>query len=222
MVSISIEAAERYDDWYATPRGRWIADTEFALMTKQLHPVAGATLLDVGSGTGHFSRRFAQAGLDVVSIDPASAMLKVARRSASALPCVLGNALALPFRDRSFDYVAAVTSLCFVEPPLHALLEMWRVCRRGVILGLLNRRSLLYRFRHDRGGYRGARWDRLTDVLGWCEALVPQPRIQSASSVFLPDAGRLAQRIERLLPMTAPWGGFLAVALHRPDDDLNC
>lgn len=187
-----------------------------------LQPNADMTLLDVGSGTGQFSRRFAKVGLDVVSLDPALDMVEVARRVSPELPCLLGNALALPFRDHSFDYVAAVTSLCFVEPRLSALTEMWRVCRRGVILGLLNRRSLLYRFKHDRGGYRGARWDRLTDVLGWCEALVPQPRIQSASSVFLPDAGRLAQRIERLLPVTVPWGGFLAVALHRPDDDLNC
>lgn len=74
---------------------------------------------------------------------------------------------------------------------------------------------------YDRGGYRGARWDRLTDVMGWCETLDPQPRVQSASGVFLPDAGRLAQWIEPLLPTAAPWGGFLAVALHRPDDYSN-
>jgi SAM-dependent methyltransferase len=221
MKAMSIEGAERYDGWYSTPRGLWIADTEFALMMQLLRPVAGATLLDVGSGTGQFSRRFAYAGLDVVSLDPATAMLKVARRSASELPCVLGDALVLPFRDQAFDYVAAVTSLCFVDPPMRALTEMWRVCRRGVVLGLLNRQSLLYQFKHDRGGYRGARWDRLTEVMGWCEILDPQPRLQSASGVFLPDAGRLAQWIEPLLPTAAPWGGFLAVALHRPADDSN-
>ncbi len=221
MEVMTIEAAERYESWYSTPRGRWIADTEFALMVQLLRPCAGATLLDVGSGTGQFSRRFAHAGLDVISLDPAPAMLTIARRSASELPCVLGDALMLPFRDRTFDYAAAVTSLCFVEPPLTALAEMWRVCRRGVILGLLNRQSLLYQFKHDRGGYRGARWDRLADVMGWCEALVPQPRVQTASGVFLPEAGRLTQWIEPLLPAAAPWGGFLAVALHRPDDYSN-
>lgn len=221
MEAMSVEDAERYDGWYRTPRGRWIADTEFALMMQLLRPRSGATLLDVGSGTGQFSRRFAHAGLDVFSLDPVPAMLKVARRSASELPCMLGNALVLPFRDRTFDYVAAVTSLCFVEPPLPALVELWRVCRRGVILGLLNRQGLLYQFKHDHRGYRGARWDRLTDVLGWCEALVPLPRVQSASGVFLPGTGRLAQRIESLLPTTTPWGGFLAVALHRPDDYSN-
>ena len=216
METLTIAAAEHYDGWYSTPRGRWIADTEFALMTQLLRPDTGTTLLDVGSGTGQFSRRFAHAGLDVVSLDPASAMLTVARRSAPELPCVLGNALALPFRDQSFDYGAAVTSLCFVAPPQQALAELWRVCRRGVILGLLNRQSLLYYRKHGRGSYRGARWDRLDDVSRWCDALDPRPRRVSVTGVFLPNAGWLAQRIEPLLSATAPWGGFLAVALHRP------
>lgn len=209
--------AEDYDNWYATPRGRWIAETEFALLRHLLKPATGTTLLDVGSGTGQFSRRFAQAGLDVVGLDPAPAMLAVARRHVPESPCVLGSALALPFRDQSFDYVAAVTSLCFVEPPLRALTEMWRICRRGVILGLLNRQSLLYRFKHDRGGYRGARWDRLDDVAHWRDSLDPRPRMRFATGVFLPDGGWLARRVEPWIPATMPYGGFLAVALHRPD-----
>lgn len=215
MSGTAIEAAERYEAWYHTPRGRWIADTEFELMLRLLRPAAGASLLDVGSGTGQFSRRFAQSGLAVVSLDPALDMLAVGRRNVPELPCVRGTALALPFRDQAFDYVAAVTSLCFVEPPARALAEMWRVCRCGVILGLLNRRSLLYRFKHDRGGYRGARWDRLSDVIRWCETLDPQPHMQSLSGVFLPGGGWLARRLEGCLPATLPWGGFLAVALHR-------
>lgn len=217
MAGNPIEAAERYEAWYHTPRGRWIADTEFELMLRLLRPAAGASLLDVGSGTGQFSRRFAQSGLAVVSLDPALEMLVVGRRNAPELPCVRGTALALPFRDQAFDYVAAVTSLCFVEPPERALAEMWRVCRRGVILGLLNRRSLLYRFKHDRGGYRGARWDRLSDMMSWCESLAPRPRVRSASGVFLPDGGWLARRLEQGVPAATPWGGFLAVALHRDD-----
>ncbi|MBI5461449.1 MAG: methyltransferase domain-containing protein [Gammaproteobacteria bacterium] len=185
-------------------------------MLHLLQPQAGMTLLDVGSGTGEFSRRFAQAGFAVVGLDPAPDRLAVARRAAPDVPCVRGNALALPFRDRAFDYVAAVTSLCFVEPPAQALAELWRVSRRGVILGLLNRRSLLYRFKHGRGGYRGARWDRRGDVESWSAALQPPPRVSFASCVFLPGGGGLARGIESWLPAILPWGGFLAVALHRP------
>lgn len=213
--------AEDYEAWYATPRGRWIAETECALMLQLLQPQAGSSLLDVGSGTGQFSRRFAQAGLAVVSLDPATDMLTVARRRVPELPTVRGTALDLPFPDASFDYAAAVTSLCFVEPPARALAELWRVSRRGVILGLLNRNSLLYRFKHGRGGYRGARWDRLSEVRRWCADLDPQPHIMSATGVFLPGGGRLARRFEDRLPATLPWGGFLAVALHRTRTEQN-
>ena len=219
METLTIEAAERYEGWYSTPRGRWIADTEFALLMQFLQPKAGTTLLDVGSGTGQFSRRFAHAGLDVVSLDPALDMLTVANRNAPELPCVRGNALALPFRDQAFDYVAAVTSLCFVEPPSRALAELWRVCRRGVILGLLNRRSLLYSRKQGRGGYRGARWDNLDEVNRWCDTLDPRPRMTAATGVFFPDGGWLARRFEAWLPATMPWGSFLAIALHRSDND---
>lgn len=212
------DAAERYDAWYATPRGRWIAETECALMLRLLQPRPGASLLDVGSGTGQFSRRFAEAGLAVVSLDPAEAMLAVARRHAPELPQVRGTALSLPFRDGTFDYVAAVTSLCFVEPPARALAELWRVSRRGVVLGLLNRRSLLYRFKHGRGAYRGARWDRLSAVRRWCADLEPQPHIAYSSGVFFPGGGWLARRLEDALPASLPWGGFLAVALQRSAD----
>ena len=208
-------SAERYEAWYRTPRGRWIAETEFGLMMRLLQPKPGACLLDVGSGTGHFSRRFAQAGLEVVSLDPAPDMLAVARGYQPAVACVRGTALALPFPDRAFDYVAAVTSLCFVESPARALAEMWRVCRQGVILGLLNRRSLLYLYKRDSGGYRGARWDRSSDVVRWCQTLEPPPHLRSLSGVFLPGGGGLARGLENCLPATRPWGGFLAVALHR-------
>mgnify|MGYP001102915059 CR=1 FL=1 len=147
--------------------------------------------------------------------EPGDTILAVARRQAQDLPAVRGTVLALPFPDASFDYAAAVTSLCFVEPPTRALAELWRVSRRGVVLGLLNRRSLLYRFKHGHGGYRGARWDRLSEVRRWCADLDPQPNIASASGVFLPGGGWLVRRLEDCLPATLPWGGFLAVALHR-------
>ena len=180
-----------------------------------LNPKPGASLLDVGSGTGQFSRRFARAGLEVVSLDPAPEMLGVARGCEPEIACVRGTALALPFPDRAFDYIAAVTSLCFVEPPARALAEMWRVCRQGVVLGLLNRSSLLYFYKRDSGGYRGARWDRPSDVVRWCQTLEPRPHLRSLSGVFLPGGDWLARGLESCLPATLPWGGFLAVALHR-------
>ena len=59
-----------YDAWYYTPRGRWIGDTEYALATRLLAPQAGDSLLDVGCGTGWFTRRAAADGLLVTGLDP--------------------------------------------------------------------------------------------------------------------------------------------------------
>jgi SAM-dependent methyltransferase len=209
-------AAQRYDAWYDSARGRWIAATECALLLRLLRPVPAATLLDAGSGSGRFSHCFAAAGLDVVSLDPDPAMLAVAQCRAPPLPAVRGNALALPFGDGSFDYAAAVTSLCFVEPPGRALAELWRVCRRGVVLGLLNRHSLLHHRKRGHGGYRGARWDSVEDVVRWSAGLLPQPVLSFGSAVFVPGGGRCARWIEARMPPAARWGGFLAVALHKP------
>lgn len=205
-----------YDSWYYTPRGRWIARREFSLLMRLLRPHAGCTLLDVGSGTGYFSRRFAANGLHVTGLDAAPAMLEFARKQGGDVSYVPGDAAVLPFEDGSFDYCTAITSLCFVAEPARALAEMWRVCRRGLALGLLNRHSLLYLLKRKRGGYRDARWDTQAEVSSWYRPLKSAPVIvHKASAVWLPDGGRLAHGIESLLPQAWSGGGFLAVTLHK-------
>ena len=211
----SIRDPEAYEAWYHTPRGRWIAQREFRLMMSLLRPAADASLLDVGCGTGHFTRRFARAGLDVTGLEPDLQALEFARGLSRTIEYVRGDTLALPFPDRSFDHCAAVTSLCFVADPAAALREMWRVARGGVVLGLLNRNSLLYLFKHDRGGYAGARWDGAGVVRQWAAALQPAASVRTGYAVFLPFGSIPARLLERLTPSTLPWGGFLAVGLHK-------
>jgi SAM-dependent methyltransferase len=206
-----------YEAWYQTARGSWIADREFDLMMRLLKPPAGATLLDIGCGTGHFSRRFAAAGLRVTGLDPDPAMLDHSRALGSGVNYLLGTGTALPFDDNSHDYVTAVTSLCFIADAPGALREMWRVARRAVLLGLLNRHGLLYRQKHDHGAYRGARWDTAVEVRRWAQSLAPAPRVTMRSAIFLPGGDALARAAETALPNVLLWGGFLAVLLRRPD-----
>lgn len=204
-----------YEAWYQAARGSWIAGHEFDLMRRLLDPLAGATLLDVGCGTGHFSRRFAAAGLRVTGLDPDPAMLDYARGLGGGVNYLLGTGTGLPFDDNAYDHVTAVTSLCFIADPERALREMWRVARRAVLLGLLNRRSLLYRQKHGRGAYRGARWDTAAEAGSWMQSLEPAPRVTAGSAIFLPGGGLMARVSEVILPSGLLWGGFLAMNLRK-------
>ena len=57
-----------YEAWYHTARGAWIGNLEFRLLMRLLRPGPSATLLDVGSGTGYFSRRFAVSPVPVYGL----------------------------------------------------------------------------------------------------------------------------------------------------------
>ncbi len=209
---------EQYDAWYHTRRGHWIAKREFALLTRLLAPKAHATLLDVGTGTGHFARRFADIGFDVTALDPDRAALVHAAAASPDVRFVRGLAQALPFAGLRFDYCAAITSLCFMPDPAAAVAEMWRVARCGIVLGLLHRHSLLYRQKAGRGAYAGARWDDETTIKGLISGLTPPPaRVRTGYAVFLPGAGPMARLMEPLLPASWPHGAFLAVALLRSE-----
>lgn len=206
-----------YEAWYATARGSWIAVREFGLMKQLMQPPAGATLLDVGCGTGHFSRRFAAAGQRVTGLDPDPAVLEYARGLGGGVGYLRASATALPVADATYDFVTAVTSLCFVAEASRGLGEMWRVARHAVLLGLLNRHSLLYGRKRNRGGYRGARWDTGAEARRWARQLQPSPNITVRSAIFLPGGGAFARATECVLPGVLPWGAFLAVLLRKPE-----
>lgn len=203
-----------YEDWYHTARGAWIGDTEFHLLMQVLMPAQGATLLDVGCGTGYFSRRFASVGLKVSGIDPSESMLAYDSSLDSNIRYLQGSALALPFADDSVDYCTAVTSLCFVDDPAQAIHEMLRVSRHGCVIGLLNRHSRLYQQKYDRGGYKGARWDTIDDVSNWLVDYTGDVKVNYATAVFFPGASLPTRITEVFLPHRLRWGSFLVVSLH--------
>jgi len=214
-----------YDAWYDTPRGRWVGETEFRLLRRLLARQPGETLLDVGCGTGWFTRRFAQlaaqegedparhvTGLD---LDPDS--LAFAHAHGRGERYLEGDATALPFSDGAFDTVVSVTALCFIADWRLALAELARVARRRVVLGLLNRHSLLWR-RKGRdggvGGYAGAHWHTAEEVRG-ALGHIGQVHIRARTALPLPGASAPARLLGRLAPTHLPWGGFLAVSADK-------
>jgi ubiquinone/menaquinone biosynthesis C-methylase UbiE len=99
--------APTYDDWYLG-RGRYASrDTEsweadLAGLTAAIEGLGPARTLDVACGTGFLTQHLAG---DVIGLDQSSSMLDVARRQAPHAHYVRGDALCLPFPDRSFDRV---------------------------------------------------------------------------------------------------------------------
>jgi ubiquinone/menaquinone biosynthesis C-methylase UbiE len=206
---------EQYDDWYRTPRGRWIGETEYRLLEALLAPLPGESLLDVGYGTGYFTRRFARRELSVTGVDLDPAMLRFANEHAAAGERYLpGDARALPFADGSFDLSVAVTALCFVPEERQALEEMLRVTRRRFAIGLLNRHSLLYLDKGrdgGRGAYRGARWHTRREIESLFAGL-PVAELTYRTAIQFPWGWRIAAVVDKIAGDRSPWGGFIVVA----------
>lgn len=205
---------EKYDAWYDSPRGRWIGDAEFELLCRHLDMRPGASLLDVGCGTGWFTRRLASVGLDVTGLDINADALNFSRERSHDIPYVEGDACRLPFPDQSFDQVISVTALCFVADWPRAIAEITRVTRRRFVLGLLNRHSLLWLDKGRNGGkgaYHGAHWHTRKELAEAIQEL-PVEHIHFSSAIFLPSGTNFAQAVECSLPKSIPWGAFLLVS----------
>ena len=212
---LSNHSPEEYNGWYHTQYGSWIGQLEYLLLCRLIQPINNGSLLDVGCGTGYFSRRFSDDGLHVIGIDPDKAMIKFAINQDSDVHYIIGDALELPFSNNEFDYCSAVTSLCFIDEYQLALAEMWRVSKKGIALGLLNYHSLLYLQKANTGSYKGSRWDTHRDIKQWIEQLNPKPsQVAIKTVLFIPGMGFISQKIEPFISNNLPFGGFLAVYIN--------
>lgn len=204
--------AARYENWYSG--SGFDADVlEKRLLGKLLGQFPSAQrVLEVGCGTGHFTRWLAERRLTAVGLDSSRSMLLEARRFGSP-PCLHGNAQFLPFRDHAVDLVFLITTLEFVEHPLATIIEAVRVARQGVILGVLNRWSLLAVHYRSSGDplWQAAHFF----SIGELKRLV----MQAAKGRFQSIRWRTALwPIPHLTDLPLPWGGFIGLAVQLDSD----
>lgn len=108
-------------------------------MMDWLAPRPGQRLLDVAGGTGDVAFRFLgrAPGASAVVCDMTEGMLVEGRKRAEAermaqsLDWVVGDAMALPFADNSFDVYTISFGIRNVTRIADALSEAWRVLRPG-------------------------------------------------------------------------------------------
>jgi len=142
---------ENYDRWYGTPAGNTY-DREEKSAVLQFLPSAepGDRLLDVGCGTGHWSRFFSSQGYEVVGVDISLSMIRNARsKCLEKTSLMVANASSLPFEKASFNIVTAMATLEFISNIESAVAEMLRCTKPDgkVIIGTLNKLAPINRDR---------------------------------------------------------------------------
>jgi SAM-dependent methyltransferase len=107
-----------------------------AWLTDELGLHSGKTVLDLGAGTGKFSRSLLATGAKVIAVEPVPAMLDQLVRQYPEVEARSGSAEDIPLGDESVDAVVCAQSFHWFATP-QALREIHRVLKSGGALGLV-------------------------------------------------------------------------------------
>lgn len=135
--------ADSYDSWYAGRRGAMYDRLEKKAIIRFLTThVRGGKLLEVGCGTGHWSRFFSEYGFEVTGVDVSKRMIDIAKsKNISDASFQVADGRSLPFADETFDVTTAITTLEFVRDARAVVREMVRCTRKPagqLLIGTLN------------------------------------------------------------------------------------
>jgi SAM-dependent methyltransferase len=208
--------SERYDHWYKTARGQWIGQCETNLLFDALKPRSGESLLDVGCGTGFFTREMgSRINGKIMGVDINQNCIQYARQQEShTASYAVADARVLPFADAAFDLIISITALCFIPMIEVAIKEIVRVTHRRFAIGLLNRHSLLWLQKGRSGGlgaYKDVHWYTVNEAKSlFCGLPVKNLIVQTA--VHIPSGGKIAQWFDQYCPPTLSTGAFILVS----------
>jgi len=135
--------ANKYDSWYETAKGQMYDRLEKKAISRYLPPsTKDKKLLEVGCGTGHWSRFFSEYGFEVTGVDISERMIDIAKsKNISNVSFQVADGHSLPFAYDTFDVTAAITTLEFVHDADSVVKEMVRcTCKPGgqLLIGALN------------------------------------------------------------------------------------
>jgi len=127
--------AEEYDEWFEKNNFVYLSELE---LLKTLVPKKEIGI-EIGIGTG----RFAEPLNIKLGLDPSKKMFEIS--SKKDMMVINASAEDNPFKDKSFDFVLMVTTLCFLDNLDKAFSEIYRTLKpKGkVILGFVDKSSAL-------------------------------------------------------------------------------
>ena len=108
---------------------------ERLLLDLFLSGAPGPKVLNAGAGQGSFSRRLAERGFEVTSVDASAAAVEVLKRRVGG-DVAQADVTALPFGDETFDAAVLGEVLEHVPDDAGALREVARVLHPGGVLAL--------------------------------------------------------------------------------------
>jgi ubiquinone/menaquinone biosynthesis C-methylase UbiE len=115
----------------AAGRVRW--QRRVTMLTKHLK--SSDKVLEIGCGTGYFTREIAKTGASITAIDISPDLLEIARKDVASANVVfaIANAYALDFENGSFDSVIGSSVLHHLEVE-KAIVEFYKVLKPGGLL----------------------------------------------------------------------------------------
>ncbi|MBO1927806.1 class I SAM-dependent methyltransferase [Thiomicrorhabdus sp. 6S2-11] len=156
--------AAEYDQWF--DENPEIYQAEINAIKRLLPQGKG---IEVGAGSGRFTAPLA---IDT-GVEPASAMRARAKRERN-IEMLNGTAECLPVKDSTFDFAVFITSTCFLDNPLKAYQEAYRVTKHdgSILVAFLERDSELgqqyEKHKHESPFYQDAtfyNYSEITDFL---------------------------------------------------------
>lgn len=121
---------------FAGPIGAWMLARQEQIVLDFLRKTGAKTILDIGGGHAQLAGPMARAGLDVTVLGSAQSCAERLSDLIAEKRCrfVVGNVIALPFPDKSFDAVVSVRLLPHCERWQELIQELARVAKKTVIV----------------------------------------------------------------------------------------
>lgn len=129
-------SSDGYAARFSGPVGEWMLGVQESIALKWIRESSPALTLDVGGGHGQLAIPLARAGflVAVLGSDPVCAKRIEAEVREGKIQFVVGDVIALPFPDKSFDVVISVRLLPHCKRWPELVKEMCRVARKSIIV----------------------------------------------------------------------------------------
>ncbi|MDD5503798.1 MAG: class I SAM-dependent methyltransferase [Candidatus Omnitrophica bacterium] len=205
MSDVFDEQYKKYDTWYDKHKFAFLSELE---AIKKFTP-RDKKGLEIGVGTGRFA-----AALGIKwGIDPSPRMLDIAQERGINVRMAFGEDL--PFLNESFDYVAIIITLCFVNDPRKVLEEAYRVLEKNgkIVIGIVDKESFLGKYYQKKKSafYKQARFFSVQEVWNLLRMVgFSSPSYYQTISIF-PDEMNLVQKPKRGFGK----GGFVAIGAKK-------